>query len=202
MPNQFYIHVEGVRDDCWCLSEVSWVWSRVIYWVGEPESYSAVTDRVWLLSQYEVKWRQNVSSCTWGAWPGWQRIYAKCLWRVIHQDRRVSQSRKGQIAPSSKVAKRHFRFSRGISQGGRLSGCPSDPGPEKTWIRGNIAKVFLSESAYLHIGDQVDHGYCVLWQLVVLKLKRPVCVFLFKLKKRKTANKQLTLKRPVCALWN
>ena len=108
MPNQFYIHVEGVRDDCWCLSEVSWVWSRVTYWVGEPESYSAVTDRVWLLSQYEVKWRQNVSSCTWGAWPGWQRIYAKCLWRVILQDRRVSQSRKGQIAPSSKVAKTGF----------------------------------------------------------------------------------------------
>ena len=37
MPNQFYIHVEGVRDDCWCLSEVSWVWSRVTYWVGEPK---------------------------------------------------------------------------------------------------------------------------------------------------------------------
>ena len=46
-------------------------------------------------------------------------------------------------------------------------------------------KVFLSECAYLHIGNQVDHGYCVLWQLVVLKLKRPVCVFFFKLKKRK-----------------
>ena len=131
MPNQFYIHVEGVRDDCWCLSEVSWVWSRVTYWVGEPKSYSAVTDLVCLLSQYKVQWRQNVSSCTWGAWQGWQRIYAGCLWQVTLQDRHVSQSRKGQIAPSSKVAKRHFRFSRGTSQGGRLSGCPSGPGPRR-----------------------------------------------------------------------
>ena len=61
-------------------------------------------------------------------------------------------------------------------------------------MRGNMdssynKKVFLSECAYLHIGDQVDHGYCVLWQLVVLKLKRPVCAFIFKLNMRKTANK-------------